>query len=60
MAERFSREDIFVTVFNFGKTTASAKNLEKLSRKGNGNYEHITKENMELKLIKEAKAKKAR
>lgn len=60
MAEKFSREDIFVTVFNFGKTTASAKNLEKLSRKGKGNYEHITKENMELKLIKEAKAKKAR
>jgi Mg-chelatase subunit ChlD len=59
-AEKFSKEDIFVTVFNFGKTTASAKNLEKLSRKGKGNYERITKENMELKLIKEVKAKKAK
>lgn len=60
LANKFSKEDIFISVFNFGKTTASAKNLEKLTHKGRGNYEHITKENMELKLIREAKAKKAK
>jgi len=58
LAEKFSKEDIFISVFNFGMTTSSAKNLEKLSAMGKGNYEHITRENMELKLIREAKAKK--
>ena len=60
MADRFSKEDIFLSVFNFGKTTSSAKNLEKLSSNGKGNYEHISKENMEIKLIREAKSKKAK
>jgi Mg-chelatase subunit ChlD len=60
MADKFSKEDIFLSVFNFGKTTSSAKNLEKLSSKGKGNYEHISKENMELKLIREAKSKKSK
>ena len=60
MADKFSKEDISITVFNFGKTTASAKNLEKLSKKGRGNYEHITKENVEFKLIREAQARKKR
>lgn len=60
LADKSAKEDIFISVFNFGKTTASVKNLEKLSRKGKGNYEHITKENMDMKLIREAKAKKAK
>lgn len=58
LVKRFSEEDIFVTVFNFGKTTLSAKNLKQLAALGKGNYEYITRENVDVKLITEAKAKK--
>lgn len=56
--KKFAGEDIFVSVFNFGKTSQSAKNLQRLSTLGKGNYEHITRENVDSKLILEAKAKK--
>lgn len=58
LVKEFSGQDIFITVFNFGKTTLSAKNLQQLSALGKGNYEFITRENMDTKLISEAKAKK--
>jgi len=58
LVKRFSNEDIFISIFNFGQHTASAKNLEQIAAVGKGNYEHITKENMELKLIREAKSKR--
>lgn len=58
LVKKFSGEDIFITVFNFGKTSQSAKNLQKLSSLGKGNYEYITKENVDSKLISEAKAKR--
>jgi Mg-chelatase subunit ChlD len=54
----FSNEDIFLSVFNFGKGTGSSKSLETLATLGKGNYESISKENVELKLIREAKAKR--
>jgi Ca-activated chloride channel homolog len=56
--EKFSKEDIFLTVFNFGNKSASAKNLQRVSTLGKGNYEFISRENVELKLIREAKAKR--
>jgi Mg-chelatase subunit ChlD len=58
LIEKFSREDIFMSVFNFGKGAGSSKALEKLADLGKGNYEQISKENVELQLIREAKAKK--
>jgi Ca-activated chloride channel homolog len=58
MIENFSKQDIFISVFNFGKSSTSAKNLEKLASTGKGNYEYITQQNIELKLIREAKAKR--
>lgn len=58
LVKRFSGEDIFISIFNFGQRTASAKILEQIAAAGKGNYEHITKENMELKLIREAKSKR--
>jgi Mg-chelatase subunit ChlD len=58
LIETFSKEDIFLSVFNFGKGMGSSKNLEKLAAAGKGNYESISKENVELKLIREAKAKR--
>lgn len=58
LVKKFAVEDIFISVFNFGKTTLSAKNLQQLSSLGRGNYEYVTRENVDLKLITEAKAKK--
>jgi Mg-chelatase subunit ChlD len=51
-------QDIYLTIFNFGKKTASAKKLERLANLGRGNYEYISKENVEVKLIREVKGRK--
>jgi secreted protein with Ig-like and vWFA domain len=58
MVEKFADEDIFITVFNFGKNTVATKNLQQLVTKGRGNYEYITRENVDAKLIREVKAKR--
>ncbi|SKC88340.1 VWA domain-containing protein [Ohtaekwangia koreensis] len=58
LIERFSTEDIFLSIFNFGKGAGASKALEQLTKKGKGNYAQISKENVDLKLIREAKAKK--
>jgi Ca-activated chloride channel homolog len=58
LVKDFAGQDIFITVFNFGKTTQSAKNLKQLSTLGKGNYEYVTRENVDTKLIREAKAKR--
>lgn len=60
LVKKFAGDDIFITVFNFGKTTLSAKNLKQLAETGKGNYEYITRDNVDVKLITEAKAKKKR
>jgi Ca-activated chloride channel family protein len=60
LIEKFSNEDIFLSVFNFGKGAGSSKTLERLAGFGKGNYRYISKENVDLQLIGEAKAKKAR
>jgi Ca-activated chloride channel homolog len=58
MIEKFSDEDIFLSVFNFGKGMGSSKALENIAISGKGNYEAISRENIDLKLIREAKAKR--
>ncbi|HEY5919337.1 MAG TPA: VWA domain-containing protein, partial [Chryseolinea sp.] len=58
LIEKFSREDIFLSIFNFGKGAGSSKALERLAGMGKGNYQYISKENVEIQLIREAKAKK--
>jgi len=58
LTKKFSGEDIFISVFNFGKANQSAKNLQRLTSLGKGNYEYITRDNVDTKLVKEAKAKK--
>ncbi len=60
LIEKFSKEDIFLSVFNFGKGSGASKALEKLADLGKGNYKYISKENVELQLIREVKAKKAK
>ncbi len=58
LIERFSKEDIFITVFNFGAGSASAQSLEEIAALGKGNYELITKENIDAKLVREAKSRR--
>jgi Ca-activated chloride channel homolog len=58
LIEKFSKEDIFLSVFNFGKGAGASKALQKVADLGKGNYNYISKENVDLKLIREAKAKK--
>jgi Ca-activated chloride channel family protein len=58
LIQKFSKEDIFLTIFNFGKGAGASKELENLAAMGKGNYSYISKENVEVKLIREAKAKK--
>ncbi len=55
---KLSKEDIYLSVFNFGKSSAAAQNLEKLAAAGKGNYEFITRDNSDVKLIHEAKGKR--
>ena len=58
LIEKFSKEDIFLSVFNFGKGAGASKTLEHLADLGKGNYRYISKQNVDLQLIGEAKAKK--
>lgn len=60
LIEKFSHEDIYLSIFNFGKGAGSSQNLQKLSAVGKGNYELISKENVDVKLIREAKSKRKR
>lgn len=55
---RFSKEDIFLTVFNFGAGAGSAKTLEKIAALGKGNYESVTAENVDSRLVREVKSKR--
>lgn len=58
LIEKFSGGDIFLSVFNFGKGAGASRALERVAELGKGNYEHISKENVSLKLIGEVKAKR--
>jgi Ca-activated chloride channel family protein len=58
LIEKFSKEDIYLSVFNFGKGMGASKSLERFAAVGKGNYEYISKENVDYKLIREAKAKR--
>jgi Mg-chelatase subunit ChlD len=60
LIKKFSNEDIFLSIFNFGKGAGASKALEQVALMGKGNYQYISKENVELQLIREAKAKRAR
>lgn len=58
LIKKFSREDVYLSVFNFGTGTGSGKALEKIAALGKGNYERITKENIDSRLVREAKSKR--
>ncbi|MPR37087.1 vWA domain-containing protein [Salmonirosea aquatica] len=52
-----ARQDIFLTVFTFGRNPFMGKNLKKLSQAGRGTYTHVTDQTADLQLILEAQAK---
>jgi Ca-activated chloride channel homolog len=58
LIEKFANQEVFLSVFYFGKGNEAADTLKDLSGKGKGNYEHIRPENSDLKLLREAKAKR--
>ncbi|HEX9958482.1 MAG TPA: VWA domain-containing protein [Fibrella sp.] len=53
-----ARQDIYLTVFTFGRSTLTGQGLKKLSQLGKGTFTHVTPENANLQLIQEAQAKK--
>jgi Mg-chelatase subunit ChlD len=58
LVEESSNQDIYLTVFNYTDKKEIIKNLKELSEKGKGNYENITPANADVKMVKEAKAKR--
>jgi Ca-activated chloride channel homolog len=58
LVKKFSGEDIYLTVFNFGKFSSATKNLQQLAETGKGSYALITPGNAELAWIREVKAKR--
>lgn len=55
----YAKQDISLTVFNFGARDKTRDNLEQLSILGGGNFADIKKESAEVDLIREVKAKKS-
>jgi len=58
LIQKFSGQDIFLSIFNFGKSPHAAQKLAQLAANGHGNYTPITRQNIERGLIREAKSKK--
>lgn len=54
-----AKQDILLTVFNFGAQDKTRLNLQQLSKSGHGRFTEIRKETAELDLIREVKAKRA-
>jgi Mg-chelatase subunit ChlD len=58
LIQKFAGQDIFLSVFNFGRSPHAAQKLAQLAAGGHGNYTPITRQNIERGLIREAKSKK--
>ncbi|MEZ4826209.1 MAG: VWA domain-containing protein [Bacteroidia bacterium] len=61
IAEKNASNAVYLSVFSFGKLNDDkVKQLQTLAEKGGGNYAGITAENVDLALLKEAKAVRKR
>ncbi|MCE7064527.1 VWA domain-containing protein [Dyadobacter sp. CY326] len=58
MIEQNARQDLYLTVFTFGRHAHTGLKLKKLSELGKGTYAHVTEESADLQLILEAQGKK--
>lgn len=55
---RFADQDIFLSVFDFGKAKSTSANLSAVATKGRGTYQFISRENAGINLIREVKARR--
>ncbi|GGM83971.1 hypothetical protein GCM10010967_14730 [Dyadobacter beijingensis] len=53
-----ARQDVYLSVFTFGRNEHTGQKLKKLSELGQGSYAHVTDSSADLQLILEAQAKK--
>ena len=51
-----ARQDVYLTVFTFGRNPLTGQNLKKLSQLGRGTFAHVTNDSADLQLILEAQA----
>lgn len=58
MIRQNARQDIYLSVFTFGRNEHTGQKLKKLSELGMGSYAHVTDASADLQLILEAQAKK--
>jgi len=57
MADKIAEQDLYLSVFSFGKQSRYKQgHLDELGRRGRGNHENITRENVEKALLQEVKA----
>jgi uncharacterized protein YegL len=60
LVEKGAREDIYLTVFSYSPKQSITSSLQRLSERAKGHFEHITPENSDGHLIREAKAKRVK
>ncbi|MCE6989616.1 VWA domain-containing protein [Dyadobacter sp. CY323] len=58
MIETNASQDLYLTIFTFGRNEHTGQKLKKLSQLGQGTYAHVTEESADLQLILEAQGKK--
>ncbi|OJV12340.1 MAG: hypothetical protein BGO21_06215 [Dyadobacter sp. 50-39] len=58
MIRQNARQDVYLSVFTFGRNEHMGQKLKKLSELGMGSYAHVTDASADLQLILEAQAKK--
>ncbi len=58
MIRQNARQDVYLSVFTFGRNEHTGQKLKKLSELGLGSYAHVTEASADLQLILEAQAKK--
>ena len=59
LVDENTRQDVYLTVFTFGRKEINGRNLRRIATAGKGNYVHITPENANRQLVLEAQAKQA-
>jgi Ca-activated chloride channel homolog len=58
MIRQNARQDVYLSIFTFGRNEHTGQKLKKLSELGMGSYAHVTDASADLQLILEAQAKK--
>jgi Ca-activated chloride channel homolog len=59
MIRQNARQDVYLSIFTFGRNEHSGQKLKKLSELGMGSYAHVTDATADLQLILEAQAKRS-